>query len=169
MTTTLTGGNTLLRKNLKQATDMSLIATFDVGETTSKKQKHITTTTTTASPLPRHLRCSIYLGGKEDAKSLEKLKQRRISHILNVTPPKQIHSGMGVPNYFEKQQQQHKFTYLRVPLFDDATSVMELQKDSLQNTIVDFIHRGLYHGNVLVHCHHGVSRSTTCVALYLMR
>ncbi|KAG7355637.1 dual specificity phosphatase [Nitzschia inconspicua] len=103
------------------------------------------------------------LGSKDDAKNLDLLQKRTISHILNVTPTKADVKG-GVPNYFEKLG---TFTYLRIPLFDDATSVQELQT-KYSDTILDFIHRGLYHGNVLVHCHYGISRSTTCVALYLM-
>lgn len=139
---------------------MSLIATFDVGDAT-------TVPSTLMTRQQSKQRSSIYLGDKTDAKSLEKLQQRRITHILNVTPSKKQQHGntnMGIPNYFEKSG---TFQYLRVPLMDDATSVIDLTKQ--QDTIVNFIHRGLYHGNVLVHCHYGISRSTTCVALYLMR
>jgi protein-tyrosine phosphatase len=154
---------------------MSLIATFDYADTgvktPSKKKQKQSSSATSSSPAPsslsRRFRSSIYLGSKEDAKNLDVLQKRRISHILNVTPSKLDVKG-GVPNYFEKKQQQ-QFTYLRIPIFDDATSVKQLQTQELATTIVDFIHRGLYHGNVLVHCHYGISRSTTCVALYLMR
>jgi protein-tyrosine phosphatase len=153
---------------------MSLVATFDIVDSTtsSKKKKYKKTASTTSRQQQQQqhllLRTSLYLGSKEDAKNMEVLEKRRISHILNVTPSKAIAGSahVGVPNYFEKSNP--KFTYLRIPLFDDATSVKELQS-TYATKIVDFIHRGLYHGNVLVHCHHGISRSTTCVALYLMR
>jgi protein-tyrosine phosphatase len=152
---------------------MSLVATFDIVESTSsKKKKYPKTGFSSASKTTRQhqllLRTSLYLGSKEDAKNLDVLEKRRISHILNVTPSKATvgSQNVGVPNYFEKSNP--KFTYLRIPLFDDATSVKELQS-TYATKIVDFIHRGLYHGNVLVHCHYGISRSTTCVALYLMR
>lgn len=34
-------------------------------------------------------RPGLYLGGKDDAKDQEKLKRWRITHILNMTPPKE--------------------------------------------------------------------------------
>lgn len=128
---------------------MSLVGTFDVGGA--------------AGPAVRH---SLYLGGKEDAKSLDKLQARKIKYILNVTPKKSDLQA-GVSNYFEKKPQ-HGLVYLRVPIYDSVTSIPQLEVD-YKDQIVNFITKGLYHGNVLVHCHHGISRSTTCVALYLMR
>ena len=111
-------------------------------------------------------RSSIYLGGKSDAKDLEKLQARKIKFILNVTPRKSDLST-GVPNYYEKSSK-FGFKYLRVPIFDSSTSVVQFEQE-YKEKVVDFISKGLFHGNVLVHCHHGVSRSTTCVVLYLMR
>ena len=122
-------------------------------------------------------RHGVYLGGKKEAKSLEKLQQWNISHILNVTPTKEVSIQAGVPNYFEKPSSggnsgnssggRTVFTYKRIPIYDASTSVSELE--NVANDIVNFISTGLYHGSVLVHCHQGVSRSTTCVLLYLMR
>lgn len=125
---------------------MSLVGTFDVSG-------------------DARVRNSLYLGAKADAKSLEKLQARKIKYILNVTPKKSDLST-GVQNYFEKSK--HGFVYLRIPIFDSSTSVVQLDKE-YKDQIVDFISNGLFHGNVLVHCHHGISRSTTCVILYLMR
>jgi protein tyrosine/serine phosphatase len=165
---------------------MSLIATFDIAfddsssSSSNSKNNHNNNNNIQSPPSRRSHSCyrsSIYLGSKEDAKNLDLLQKRRISHILNVTPSRKDVKG-GVPNYFEKQQQQKQdrsrsnsssFTYLRIPLTDDATSVQALLSPKYVDDILNFIHRGLYHGNVLVHCRYGISRSTTCVALYLMR
>ncbi|KAL3894998.1 MAG: hypothetical protein SGARI_007584 [Bacillariaceae sp.] len=136
---------------------MSLIATFDIGDggdehdgggggtsSSANKKKKSKLSSSSACSSAAKIRHSVYLGGKEDAKDLEKLQQRRISHVLNITPAKTAAtSKMGVPNYFEK-----KFKYLRVPIFDDATSVNELS-NQYQDVIVNFIHKALYHGNVL--------------------
>lgn len=35
-------------------------------------------------------RPALYLGGKSDAKNREKLKERKVTHILNMTPPKEV-------------------------------------------------------------------------------
>mmetsp|Transcript_88343 Transcript_88343/g.247131 ORF Transcript_88343/g.247131 Transcript_88343/m.247131 type:complete len:136 (+) Transcript_88343:80-487(+) len=108
-------------------------------------------------------RNSVYIGGKKEAKSLEMLQQRGISRILNVTPAKETSIQAGVPNYFEKSG---KFVYRRIPVYDAATSTTTLEEKAEE--IVSFISSGLFHGSVLVHCRHGVSRSTTCVVMYLM-
>lgn len=68
----------------------------------------------------------------------------------------------GVPNYFEKQ-----FVYLRIPVYDASTSVLEFQKSA--EKIIKFIAVGLVHGNVLVHCQMGASRSVTAAILYLIQ
>jgi hypothetical protein len=57
--------------------------------------------------------------------------------------------------------------YKRVAVYDASTSATELESQAVE--IVNFISKGLHHGSVLVHCNHGVSRSTTCILLYLMR
>jgi hypothetical protein len=66
-----------------------------------------------------------------------------------------------VPNYFEKS---HKYTYRRIPVYDNSTT--DLTKDA--PSIVSFISNALHYGSVLVHCQRGVSRSSTCVLFYLM-
>ena len=127
-----------------------------------------TSSSTSSGDGRRH---GLYLGGKREAKSIEKLQQWNISHILNVTPTKEVSIQAGVPNYFEKKSTAAKgtktFVYKRIPIYDSSTSVSELE--TYANEIVDFISKGLYHGSVLVHCHQGISRSTTCVLLFLMR
>eukprot|EP00980_Cylindrotheca_fusiformis_P014810 scaffold4026_cov117-Cylindrotheca_fusiformis.AAC.45 len=102
-------------------------------------------------------RNSLYIGGRADAKSLEKLER-------NVTPEKETSIQAGVPNYFEKKKQ---FRYKRIPVYDAPTSASQLLEAA--SSIVQFVTSGLYHGSVLIHCQHGVSRSTTCALFYLMR
>jgi len=68
----------------------------------------------------------------------------------------------GVPNYFESSK---TFVYKRICVYDAPTSDLLSHADEA----VKFIASGLCHGSVLVHCQQGVSRSTTCVAFYLMR
>lgn len=70
----------------------------------------------------------------------------------------------GVPNFFEKSR---RFVYKRIPVYDASTSAPQLESQAEE--IASFISKGLFHGSVLVHCQHGVSRSTTCVVMYLMR
>lgn len=75
----------------------------------------------------------------------------------------------GIPNYFEKQRggSSRRFVYKRIPIYDASTSAPQLE--SHITDIIQFLSNGLCHGSVLVHCHHGVSRSTTSVIFYLMR
>lgn len=61
-----------------------------------------------ASPRP-----GLYVGGKADAKDFTKLKQRNITHILNMTPAKETGIEAGVPNYFPRA-----FQYRRIPIYD---------------------------------------------------
>jgi len=135
---------------------MSLVATFDVENTGGKSS--------------RRLRHSIYLGGKADAKDYDKLVNRwKITHVLNCTPRKQTNIEAGVPNYFEKPKlsSQRPLKYHRIPIYDSPASLLELQTEH-EKAIIRFITKGLCHGNVLVHCSRGVSRSSTSVILYLM-
>ncbi len=86
----------------------------------------------------------------------------KISHILNCTPQRSVDPDGGCPNYFEKER---AFNYKRIPIFDnrgeDVTAHME--------TAFKFIEEGKHYGNVLVHCHKGVSRSASFVLGYLMK
>jgi len=135
---------------------MSLVATFDIENTGGTSS--------------RRLRHSIYLGGKADAKDYDKLVNRwKITHVLNCTTRKQTNIEAGVPNYFEKPNlsSQKRLKYHRIPIYDTPASLPELQTEH-EAAIVRFITKGLCHGNVLVHCSRGVSRSTTSVILYLM-
>ena len=83
----------------------------------------------------------------------------------NATPGKESNIQAGVPNFFEKSKR--GFTYKRINVYDTPSSATQLEE--FAPSIVKFISNGLFHGSVLVHCQHGVSRSTTCVLFYLMR
>jgi Dual specificity phosphatase, catalytic domain len=107
-------------------------------------------------------RPGIYLGGKVDAKNRQKLIDRGITHILNMTPAKEVSIQAGVPNYFERD-----FVYKRIPVYDSATSVTALRDGA--DDICQFISTALCHGSILVHCQRGVSRSVAAILLYLVR
>ena len=163
---------------------MSLIATFDVSFSDEEEEAPSTTTTPDddrgdrgrgggKDGAPNKLRHSLYLGGKAAAKDYDTLVHRwKITHIVNMTPPKQTNIDAGVPNYFEKASPHQKLgkriRYLRIPIYDTALGVRELVTEHYEQQIVQFITKGLCHGNVLVHCARGVSRSTMAVLLYLM-
>ncbi|GAX10649.1 dual specificity MAP kinase phosphatase [Fistulifera solaris] len=113
-------------------------------------------------------RPGLYIGGKKDAKNLEKLRQWNITHILNMTPEKDVNVKAGVPNYFEKKVDiVPAFQYKRIAVYDSPTGASGIL-DAAEE-IISFISKGLLHGSVLVHCQQGVSRSTTAAAIYLIK
>ena len=64
--------------------------------------------------------------------------------------------GKKCPNFFEKEKH---FTYKRIPIFDNRGEDLLAHMDAVYN----FIEQGRHYGAVLVHCHKGVSRSTSFV------
>ncbi|KUF97499.1 hypothetical protein AM588_10009554 [Phytophthora nicotianae] len=68
----------------------------------------------------------VFLGSRTHARDKELLQRLRITHILNVTPPKKMDPVAGVPNFFEKDK---VFTYRRCSIFDnkaeDISGVLE--------------------------------------------
>jgi protein-tyrosine phosphatase len=103
----------------------------------------------------------LYLGGKADAKDKDKLKKLNIKYILNCTPPRTLDPENGCPNYYEKEK---SFIYKRIPIFDNkGEDIM-----GHMNTACSFIEESKHYGNILVHCHKGVSRSASFVIGYLM-
>lgn len=105
-------------------------------------------------------RHGLYLGGKADAKNRAKLESWGVTHILNVTPEKDVGVKSGVPNYFPRA-----FSYKRVSVYDAGSA------DLLRYAagVADFVRAGLHHGSVLVHCRQGMSRGPTCVLFFLVR
>mmetsp|Transcript_4608 Transcript_4608/g.7014 ORF Transcript_4608/g.7014 Transcript_4608/m.7014 type:complete len:213 (-) Transcript_4608:85-723(-) len=92
----------------------------------------------------------LFLGSEDDAKHLAHLEGFGITHILNVSS--------DVKNYHE-----NRFKYLRINLPDEVKSDLRahFQKG------FEFLkpEKGK---RVLIHCHQGVSRSSTMTIAYLM-
>lgn len=92
----------------------------------------------------------LYLGSAQASKCLEKLKEIRITHIVNLAG---------------KQHFEGQFEYL-ICHFEDDVSVSFLDK---LESIFQFINTAAEKkGKVLVHCKGGVSRSVSIVVAYLM-
>jgi Dual specificity phosphatase, catalytic domain len=104
----------------------------------------------------------LYLGGKQDAKAKSLLQTLKIRYILNVTPPRSMDPESGCPSFFEKEG---SFVYKRIPVFDNrGEDLLQYMEQSYR-----FIEEGKHYGGVLVHCHKGISRSSSFVIGYLMK
>eukprot|EP01038_Epipyxis_sp_PR26KG_P008993 gene8993-12132_t len=110
---------------------------------------------------PNQILSYLYLGNKADAKSKEILQSLNIRFILNCTPKRSVDPEAGCPNFYEKEK---IFTYKRIPIFDNKGEDIL----SHMNTSYKFIEDSRHHGNILVHCKKGVSRSAAFVIGYLM-
>ncbi|KAG7391722.1 hypothetical protein PHYPSEUDO_003797 [Phytophthora pseudosyringae] len=104
----------------------------------------------------------VFLGSRTHARDKELLQRLRITHILNVTPPKKTDPVAGVPNFFEKDA---TFTYRRCPIFDNKAEDISAMLEGC----IAFIDQAKYYGRILVHCNKGVSRSSSMVVAYLMK
>ena len=96
----------------------------------------------------------IYLGNYRIASNYTLLKALGITHVLN--------SAVEHPNYFEHAGIIYKY----LPLQDTPSqSISQYFKDGF-----NFVDEALAkHGRVLVHCHAGISRSTTMLTSYIMK
>ena len=101
----------------------------------------------------------LFLGSQDAAVNIEGLKQKNVTHILNV--------ATGIPDAFPSL-----YTYCNVPLLDsdDSSSVVALES-ALQRCF-DFIESAFAQqppGSVLCHCNAGVSRSASVCLAYMMK
>jgi len=93
---------------------------------------------------------NIYLGNGWDASSYYDLKANNITTIINVTNE--------IPNYYEAE-----FNYFNIPVRDTIDSSMIL----FFNDVLEFLKK-YKNQNILIHCYHGSSRSSTIVLLHLI-
>ena len=108
---------------------------------------------------------SIYVGSKQDAVSSTFLRANGIKAVLNCTPPREKDTAAGIQNFFEKGADGLTLSYKRVPVYDiPTTNLLNYAEE-----VTSFLRMSLYHGSVLVHCKHGVSRSVTCALFYLIK
>jgi len=104
----------------------------------------------------------LYLGGRDEARDLAWLQAAGISTVINMTPSRTDDPAGGIPSYHEGTP---GLTYARHALHDNAsTPFMPVLLAALST-----LERARYHGGVLVHCAHGVSRSASVVIAFLVR
>lgn len=99
----------------------------------------------------------LYVGDETSAASLEGLCSSGVTHILNCTTIANVHEGEpGAP------------IYRRLDLLDSVADLPRMQ--SALAVGVEFIREARAAGGVvLVHCHRGISRSSTLAIAYLVQ
>ena len=95
----------------------------------------------------------LYLGSIGSASNLKQLQNCKITHI--------VCCAKGIKNFFPD-----KFKYLNLDILDS-------EKDDIKKYFEEsykFIDEGINNnGNVLIHCHAGISRSSTILIAYIMK
>lgn len=96
---------------------------------------------------------NLYIGSYEEASDLEWLKKRGITRIVNMSEEH--------PNYFP-----NNFHYYRADAYDHPSqSLLRIFQEGYK-----FMIRGSMNGGtILVHCHAGISRSSSMIIYYLMK
>lgn len=99
----------------------------------------------------------LYVTGVHAARSLTKLREAGITHILNL-------AGATANNFHQSAAQ---FTYCRLSPRDDATEDISSFLD-ITTAFIDTARAANPAAHVAVHCHMGVSRSATAAAAYMI-
>jgi len=109
---------------------------------------------------------NIFIGDHNAAKSDDIIRNYGITHVVN--------TAIEVPSYFEETglpPSGRKIFYLNLGLRDDPTpgneNILEVLEPSLRY-IVNVLKRNP-DARILIHCHAGISRSSSIVVYYLMR
>lgn len=96
----------------------------------------------------------LYLSGDMMARNRELLRQKNITHILNLTTT--------IPNKFEPE-----LKYLKITIFDfESQNISQFFNETFEfidNALLDQANA------VLVHCNAGISRSASFVIAYLLQ
>ena len=102
---------------------------------------------------PIELIDNLYIGTIGAASNLKQLEKNKITHILI--------AGEGIKKYFPD-----KFTYIQFNILD--TEIQNIKQYFEQAN--EFINNAINNnGKVLVHCHAGISRSSTICIAYIMK
>lgn len=96
---------------------------------------------------------NLYIGSIGAASNLNILEEKKITHILIV--------GKGIKKYFP-----NKFIYMSIDVIDTENENIK----QYFNITGEFIHNAIINkGKVFVHCHAGISRSSTICIAYIMK
>ena len=96
---------------------------------------------------------NLFLGSIGSASNLKQLQNCKITHI--------ICCARGIKNFFPD-----KFKYLNLDILDNEKSDIKQHFDESYKFIDEAIKNN---GNVLIHCHAGISRSSTILIAYIMK
>ena len=103
--------------------------------------------------VPKEIIPHLFLGSIGSATNLKQLENFKITHI--------ICCASGIKNFFPD-----KFKYYNINLLDSEKENIRQYFEESFNFIDNGIKNG---GNVLVHCHAGISRSSTILIAYIMK
>jgi len=103
--------------------------------------------------IPLEIIPHLYLGSIGSASNLKELQKCKITHI--------VCCGENIKNFFPD-----KFKYFNIPILDSDKEDIKKYFESSYKYIDEAIKNK---GNVLVHCHAGVSRSSSFVIAYIMK